>query len=252
MKVYGELKYMQLEVVNGIGALTGPANSGRMVQDISGSLASPLFYDNTQWRSVLLGPTSGASTIAKNIVYAGPATGANATPTFRSLVSADLGVILGFWAGNFDGGSSWSTSSGSYISPTLSGSTFFTQRVASGLTVTQGASSVPGVTFTPSSTTAAYQVSFKFGLCNSAIAGISGCQLTDGTSVICQYGMVASTVAGVVPTVLEGIYIPGTVSPVTLIVKLAKLSGAGNTILQAASAGGLTNSLEISIVQIRG
>lgn len=249
MRVYGQLKYMQLESVNGIGALVGPANSGRMVQDTSGARANPLFYDNTQWRSILLGPTSGASTIAKNLSYMGPASGANAAPTFRALTIPDLPSA--FWSGYFDQGSAWSTSSASFVDPTISGSTTLTARVSGGLTVAALAAGGCGVSFTPSSTTAAYKVSFKFGLQAAAIAGVALCQLTDGTIVVCSSGMEASTSAGVVPTVLEGIYVPGTVSQVSLKVQLAK-TGSGNAVIQAASAGGLIASMEMSIVQIRG
>lgn len=52
MKVYGQLQYAQLEQVNGIGALLGPATKGRLVQDISGTLAVPMFYNGSAWKNL--------------------------------------------------------------------------------------------------------------------------------------------------------------------------------------------------------
>lgn len=69
MRVYGQLEFAQLEQVNGLGALLGPATAGRVVQDISGARAQPYFYDTVAWRQLLLSPIlfsqsgSGAITI---------------------------------------------------------------------------------------------------------------------------------------------------------------------------------------------
>ena len=69
MKVYGPLEYAQLEQVNGIGSLLGPATCGRLVQDISGAAAVPLFYTGSAWVNLLTGGSSTA-TQAANKIYA--------------------------------------------------------------------------------------------------------------------------------------------------------------------------------------
>lgn len=59
MKVYGQLEYMQLEQVVGIGALLGPANVGRMVCDTTAPTAVvPLFYNGSVWQTVLTRTTT--------------------------------------------------------------------------------------------------------------------------------------------------------------------------------------------------
>lgn len=148
-------------------------------------------------------------------------------------------------------GNIWSIStSGSYIDPTSSGTTpSLVSRLVSGLTVTTAAGNLPGVTFTPASTTAVYKISANMCIDCSFSGGNTGSsQMTDGTTVIAQGADVEgqSSVGFLGGQVISGIYAPGTVSPVTVKIQLAV--SAGTYFIQTF---GLGNPIEWTIERIK-
>ncbi len=90
-----------LSVLRGNSLATAPQNSGKAIIISLPGGAVPLISfvesDGTIFSTTTL---NGAVTLsllaqAKNLIFAGPGTGANAVPTFRTLVASDLPAPLG-------------------------------------------------------------------------------------------------------------------------------------------------------------
>jgi len=75
---------------------------------------------------------------------------------------------------------SWNTSSASFADPSSTGATpALTIRQSSGITLTQAGSNLPGITFTPASTTAVYLITVSTTIQNSTASDGAAIQLTD-------------------------------------------------------------------------
>jgi len=136
-----------------------------------------------------------------------------------------------YYSGYMPAATVWDTTSSSFADPSNTGLNTLTQRQASGLTVTAAASNLPGITFTPASSTAAYIITAGFQGNNSTGGASVDFQLTDGTTVI---QMTGSDVVGSAASTIKyknyyfnGIYVPGTTSPVTVKIKMAASTGHG-------------------------
>ena len=149
----------------------------------------------------------------------------------------------------------WSTSSATYADPTVSGTPALTVRRSSGLALTQAGSNYPGVTLTPSSSTAVYLVTatFDVGIVSATGAYVDS-RLYDGTTEIGRgmtggWGTNGSGFAA--PVTISAIYAPATTSAVTLRIQLAAPNGAP-AYLGAIGflASSLSNSVEWTVVQI--
>lgn len=228
----------------------------------------------------------GLQTQSANKVWAGPTTGSAATPTFRSLVAADVpanvsdlntltgsvtlaagsnvtitpsGNTLTIAASGGGGGGSLNYFNG-YMANTGTGwttnsSTFLlptggdntlTTRVSSGITVTAGASNQPGIAFMPASATSVYLISATFTGGVNAGSGEGFFQLSDGTNVISTAQLANGTTF---PSVtLTGVYAPATTSAVEVDI-YAATSGFSTSIATGQSPPG-ANSIEWSVVQI--
>ena len=132
---------------------------------------------------------------------------------------------------------------------TNAGTPGFTVRTHSGITLSAAASSLPGITFTPASSSAVYLVTASFISYTPTLSGQSYYQLTDGTNIINasgEAGQDATTSAAVTSTVtLSGIYAPATSSAVTV-----KIQGASSNSNGGINTGGVSNALEFTVIRI--
>jgi hypothetical protein len=151
-----------------------------------------------------------------------------------------------YWSGYFANTGDWTTTSGSFVDPTPTGTITLTQRQGSGITVTAAASSLPGITFTPASASAVYQVNVSYTQATSSVSAYMDGQITDGVTVIAnvataQEGSLGGHFFG---ASVSGIYVPGTTSPVTV-----KLQISTNSSTMTVGGGDFT-SMEWSLVRI--
>ncbi len=200
-----------------LGTLTNPMTTG-----------GDLIYGGTSGTPLRLANGSSGQVLTSN--------GGTSAPSWQTNPSA---ITNNYYSGYFGGASSWSSSSGTLAPLNNSGGNALTQRQASGMTVTAGASGVCGITFTPQSSTSIYLITCSFGVYGSGNIAFS---LTDGTTTL---------TTGSVQTydlweTLTGIYAPGTGSSVTV-----QLFGASSASMNVAQLSAQSNSVEWTIVQIK-
>ncbi len=153
----------------------------------------------------------------------------------------------------FSNSSSWSTTSNNvFADPTNSGGNALTVRQSNNITLTAAGSNLPGITFTPDSSSAVYMITASATVYNSSASAGVGLQLTDGSTVICngsQWQQASPVTATIGNMTMSGIYVPGTGSPVT--VKIQVAAGTGTAYI-ASGLGNLsvTNSVEWTVLRI--
>lgn len=132
--------------------------------------------------------------------------------------AASSGATPLFYSQAYFGGlSSWSTTSTSFADFTYGGtSDVLTVRQSSGITLTAAASNLPGITFTPNSTSAVYLITVSAVVYNSTPSANISLSLTDGTTTIADSNQFQQSTASLATTTISGIYVPGTTSPVTV------------------------------------
>lgn len=167
-------------------------------------------------------PTSGS--MALKVLAGGNAAVAYFDDAYLGEDPAD---IKQYFSGKITG-NSWSTTSGSFADWTAGGTNTLSTIYVNGMVVTAAASNLPGITFTPSSTTAAYKITFSGCMGNSTSGATTQANLTDGTTVIttsvaAESGTTSNTCHH---ATWVGIYSPGSTSSKTI-----KLQGkvSGNT-----------------------
>lgn len=161
------------------------------------------------------------------------------------ITAAKLG--LNYFNGYFGTGMNWSTTSATYVDGTNSGGNTLTVRSFNGMTVTAGASSVCGITWTPSASNALYIVFVWIGLGNTNANTSTYVRLYDGTSVWAN-GAVQTTVNNfAVPVNLTSIYAPNTASAVTLKLQFAT---SANTMSTKDWGVALTDNVQWTLIQI--
>ena len=151
-----------------------------------------------------------------------------------------------YFQGYHGSGAIWSTASGSFTDPPVSGTPSLTTRISSNITVTQAGSNYPGITFTPSSATAVYKITARI-LMDTTASCLGQYRLYDGTTEIAVGGgNYINGANGVNSVALIGLYQPGTTSPVTVRIQVAGTSGLTAYIY----ALGLANAIEWTLEQI--
>lgn len=115
------------------------------------------------------------------------------------------------------------------------------------LSVTAAASNVLGITLTPPTTTAAYDVTFSFFARNTTATQNCVFRLYDGTTVL-SHGQLQLGTSSLDQMTLNTVWLPGTTSAVTL--KLQAYAAA-NTCRIEAFATGSVSSIDYKVVQIR-
>lgn len=244
-----------LIVYDGSGITVLDTNN-RILKDASG---------NAQLTFTATGLTMNAQTANTSLylngskVVAGAALGASGTvltsngttsaPTYQALPSPSLS----YFSGSMPQATYWGTTSSTFVDPTVeAGSNTLTTIYSAGLTVTAGASNLPSITFTPPTTTAAYQITASFNGANAGSADAGGFRLTDGSTAFAwQVSDNPNFITGspVYPTVLTGLYKPGTTSAVTVKIQVFSNGGAGTMFLNGLQIG-TTPGLVWNVVQI--
>lgn len=150
------------------------------------------------------------------------------------------------------GSNYWGTTSTSFADPTISGGTIsLTSRVSSGLTLTSAAGNVAGVTFTPASASAVYQVTAYFVADTISSSNPMGVQLVSGATVLGVLpGSVAASSRLTVPTTITGIFVPGSTSAQTVKLQLSSQSGSQVAINGYADSGYSGSYIEWTITRI--
>lgn len=226
------VKLPTTSVVQGGEYLIQNLSTGVVTLQSSGGNTIVAMASNTQARCVCLVNT--------------PTTAANWSVTYQSL----NGGPIGSYAQAFHNqAATWSTSSATFVDPTVSGTPALTVRVSSGITLTTAGSSLPGITFTPASAQAAYQITATLGVTNASVSGAVALQLTDGTTVISVSPGVQEAGTGLaITTTMTGFYAPASASAVTVKVQMAIDTGASATI---QSLGFLTTpAIEWTVLRI--
>lgn len=240
LKIYAKTNNL-LYYLNSSGAETQIPTSGGAGTVTSVGLTLPSIF------SVSGSPVTTTGTLvatlssqSANKVFASP-NGSSGTPTFRQILSADIssgaasasqvltadglggsswspppGSIGATASGFFTAADVWSTSSTSFVDPTSVGSNVFTTRLSNGLTIAKAAGSLPGIVFTPASTSAVYQITAAASVTNG-----THIQMTDGTTVIAGSGGFIQPTISNTTLFLQGPYQPGTTSPVTVKLQIA-------------------------------
>jgi hypothetical protein len=188
-------------VINGAGTLTLPTSTDTLV----GKATTDIFTNKSM---------SGA------------------TNTFSAIPPS--AITNQYWDGYTGGANArWTTTTNTYGDGTNTNGNAITQRQGSGITVTAGASNVAGITFTPASSAAIYEVSASFCSQNNG-ANANSYRLTDGSVVIKEsQGFGTNTVR----ITICGIYVPGTASAVT--VKIQVATGGGTLTIDDEAVSGL-------------
>jgi hypothetical protein len=167
--------------------------------------------------------------------------GSGNAPTFQTPATNS------YYSG-YASGASWTSTSGSFADMTVSGTNTMNTRYSNILSVSAAGSNLPGISFTPASASAVYQVTVSFPVYNNTANSDSAFQLTDGTTQITTaIVQQAGSVTGVWWTTMTALYAPGTSSSVT--VKLqAATSGGSTTTVGYSNLGNRT--MEWSLIRI--
>lgn len=171
--------------------------------------------------------------------------GGTSAPTWANHPTAS------YASATFSSASSWTTTSTSFVDPTNAGGNALTSIYASGITLTAAGSNVCGITFTPASSSAVYLVMATVGLYNNTGSDSTYVQMTDGTTAFAvSFGISNPTaVTGFYPTTLQGVYAPGTGSPVTVKLQIAVNAGTGG-ITGALNSSAKSFPVQWSVVRI--
>lgn len=170
----------------------------------------------------------------------GPTAPTNPSPVTMNSSGTLSASAPSYFSGYFGGTSAWSTGSGSFVNGTNAGGNALTSRANSTLSVTAGASSVCGITWSPSSTTAVYLVTVSTAVQNTSSNQVDYLSLTDGSAVIAQGGAQGGTNAVYTPISVSGLYAPATTSAVTVKLQFAVSNGTLNTISNNSAADNVT------------
>ncbi len=151
----------------------------------------------------------------------------------------------------FDVNNLWQVNNSSMADFSQTNTGTFAVRQSSGITVSAASGSLPGISFTSPSSSAAYLITASFGTYNQDGGNSYGVyQITDGTtpvSVSAGNQDVTGNTTLFVPLSLTGIYCPGTTGAVTL-----KIQGQGNGTdpINIQGLAGNASSMEWTLVRI--
>ena len=148
-----------------------------------------------------------------------------------------------YWSG-YTGGTNFTVSASSYTDFSNSGGNAVTQRTGSGITVTAAGSNLPGITWTPASSSAVYLITAFCAPHPGTLNNVS-LRLYDGSTEITQVGWYQSTS---VPVRLTAVYAPATSSAVT--VKLQACASSSSTVTISAQGQVSEGLIEWTLVRI--
>lgn len=235
--------------------------------DLTVSQTNTMLADVTTLAAVGASPNANGASISGNTLnlqpfdstHPGvvPASGGGTTNFLRadgSFAAPSASASINYFYGAMANSVSWSTNSNTFVIPSLIGGTnSLSSTQSSGMTVTAAASNQPGITFTPSSTTAVYMIE-AIVMGSSATSGDSfNAQLSDGTAPVFAFGATNSPNGNNsnMNVVLRGIYAPGVNTSVTINVYL---SAGGSSATEMLGEPGLyvgtQPSIQWSIIQL--
>lgn len=243
------VKLPTTSVVAGAEYLIFNQSSGVVSVQSSGANAITTLSANTGavFRALIATPTSAAnwdfqfviSIVGSSSGNVLTSTGATSAPTWQSAASSPTGSYA---SASFANGSSWTVTSTTFADLNNTGGNALTVRKSSGITLTAAASSLPGIVWTPPSSTAVYFVTVIF---TTAPGGVDNeyFQITDGTTVIAQTSYNANANPEVT---LMGVYAPANTSANTV-----KIQAAASALASTIQAEGiLTTSVEWTVIRI--
>jgi hypothetical protein len=167
--------------------------------------------------------------------------GSGNAPTFQTPATNS------YYSG-YASGASWTSTSGSFADMTVSGTNTMNTRYSNILSVSAAGSNLPGISFTPASASAVYQVTVSFPVYNNTANSDCAFQLTDGTTQITTaIVQQAGSVTGVWWTTMTALYAPGTSSSVTVKLQAAT---SGGTITNVGYSNLGNKTMEWSLIRI--
>ena len=163
--------------------------------------------------------------------------------------AASSSTAISYFSGYMPESSTWTYNTSSLADPSShSGSNTLTTRFASGITVTAAGSSLPGISFTPASTTSVYLITARITASWAAASG-AVFSLTDGTTQIQTSGAGGNSASiGSESITMSGLYVPGSTSSVTVKIQASNTVGAASTSNIGTSSG--ENPIEWVVTQI--
>lgn len=177
---------------------------------------------------IIYGGASGTGTRLANGSAGQVLTSAGTTlaPTWSTVSTTAV-----LFNGNHANDSSWARTSSTFGDPTGDATSTFNTVTSSGLgtvvSATSSGNNIPGIVFTPTSSTKSYYVQARGNFITNASGLSVEFKLTDGTIVIDDKNL--TVVSGFAnarnPITLEGLYTPGTTSPVTIKVQWKNSDG---------------------------
>jgi hypothetical protein len=175
-------------------------------------------------------------------------TGATSAPTWQAVGSSPTG---NYWSGSTANNTApgWQYTTTSLADPSTSSANTLTTRKSSGITVTAAATNLPGIVFTPGSSSQVFLITANFSATAGSLAGDDGTfSLTDGTTVIAQRDMQPGVTAegNEAPMTLTGIYAPANTSANTI--KIQGAASAGTAYI--VNAGSLAPAIEWTVLRI--
>lgn len=163
--------------------------------------------------------------------------------------ASPAGGAFNYYSGFTSGNSNWHTSSSALTDGTNGGGNALTTRQSSGLTVTAAASNIAGITWSPNSSGAVYQVTAAFSGGGESGGAQAAFSLTDGTTIITTASSEASNSDNFYEHTMTGMYVPGTTSPITVKIQMAAVGGGVTQINNAVSA--LVPTINWTVLQIK-
>lgn len=215
----------------------------------SGSISSPSHILNgSSSGAITIQPQASAGTYNFNMPITAGSAGQMLTSQggSTSAMTWTTPVTNNYWSGSTSSGTSWTTTSSTYGNGTNTGGNTLTTKFSNGITVSAAATGIAGITFTPASSTAVYQITANFMQWNSG-ANNNSFRLYDGTNVV---STAAGFGTGIVPTSITGIYAPNTASAVTVEIQLATSGGTLHMDSEGVSALS-TPAIEWTLTEIK-
>lgn len=222
-----------ISLISQVSGVLPIANGGTDNGSLPVTAGGVIYTDGTMFQNVGVG-TSG------DILQSN----GSGAPTW--VPNSSTGITGSYAQAYFNFDANWTTTNTSFSDFTsIGGTPTLTVRQSNGITLTGASGSLPGITFTPASTSAIYLITAQFGLFNNA----TDCfyQITDGTTVIS--GSAGGTVSSI-PSMMTGIYAPGTTSPVTVKMQGATSGGGVTYIITSTNSDPRAIPLEWTIVRI--
>jgi hypothetical protein len=236
---------LKLVCINTSGG-TGTASWSWMYESAQGSLPAGFSGLNTNGIIYATSGTAVSSTAVGSSGSVLTSNGAGVAPTFQAAATSVTGS---YFSGSTVNSPTvgWVYSTTALADPSTTSTNTLTTRKSSGITVTAAAGSLPGIVFTPGSSSQVFQITASFTYGGVASSGDDpSFSLTDGTTIISTRDSQPGAVSSFPSMTLTGIYAPANTSANTI-----KIQGAVNAgTIAIISAGSIVPSIEWTVIRI--